>query len=92
MTMHHGCSFVVPIVLGGGAVRCPLLDVLGREVRVVEVPDQFLRHMRFDRDGAESTTEMYAGATASYLKWCAETPRNWATSARQLGMFMVWLR
>src|SRR6478752_10325633 len=66
--------------------------VLDSALRVVEVPDQFLRHLRFGRDGAESTVEMYAGATALYLRWCEETGREWTTGARQLGMFMVWLR
>lgn len=66
--------------------------VLDPDLRVVESPDQFLRHLRFGRDAAESTTEMYAGATALYLRWCKETSREWTEGARHLGMFMIWLR
>lgn len=66
--------------------------VLDPDLRVADVPDQFLSHLRFGRDGAESTVEMYAGATALYLRWCGETGREWTTGARHLGMFMVWLR
>lgn len=66
--------------------------VLDGELRIVEAADAFLRHLRFGRDSAESTTESYAGATALYLRWCSESGRAWATGARHLGMFMVWLR
>jgi integrase len=66
--------------------------VLDSDLRVVDLPDQFLRHLRFARDSAESTTEMYAGATALYLRWCGETGREWSTGAKNLGMFMIWLR
>ncbi|WP_420753444.1 tyrosine-type recombinase/integrase [Rhodococcus sp. O3] len=66
--------------------------VLDPELRVVEVPDRFLRHLRFGRDSAESTTEMYAGAAALYLRWCGEAGREWVEGARHLGMFMLWLR
>lgn len=62
------------------------------ELRLVEEADAFLRHLRFGRDRAESTTESYVGATAPYLRWCAESGRAWTTGARHLGMFMVWLR
>jgi hypothetical protein len=68
------------------------LTVLDPDLRVVEAPDQFLRHLRFGRDGAESTTEMYAGATALFLRWCGEDRPGVDDGARHLGMFMVWLR
>lgn len=66
--------------------------VLDPEFRVIDVPDRFLQHLRFGRDSAESTTEMYAGATALYLRWCDETGLAWTTGPRHLGMFIVWLQ
>ena len=52
----------------------------------------FLRHVRFGRDGAESTTRAYAGAIALFLRWCARTGRDWQAGVGQLGLFMTWLR
>ncbi|WP_369387276.1 tyrosine-type recombinase/integrase [Streptomyces sp. CG1] len=72
--------------------RVAYWTVLDGELRIVEAADAFLRHLRFGRDSAESTTESYAGATALYLRWCGESGRPWTTGARHLGMFMVWLR
>ncbi|MCY0922199.1 tyrosine-type recombinase/integrase [Streptomyces sp. H27-G5] len=66
--------------------------VLDSELRVVDAADEFLRHLRFSRDRAESTTESYAGAVALYLRWCGETGRAWAAGSRHLGMFMLWLK
>jgi site-specific recombinase XerD len=66
--------------------------VLDGELRVVDTADEFLRHLRFSRDSAESTTESYAGAVALYLRWCKESGRAWTTGSRHLGMFMLWLR
>ena len=63
--------------------------VLNSDLCVVDVPDQFLRHLRFALDAAESTIEMYAGATALYMRWCGETGREWTTGAKHLGVFMV---
>ena len=39
--------------------------VLDESLRVVAVADGFLRHQRFGRDGAESTTKAYAHAIAA---------------------------
>ena len=39
--------------------------VLDEDLQVVAVADGFLRHQRFGRDGAESTTKAYAHAIAS---------------------------
>lgn len=66
--------------------------VLDGELRVVDGADEFLRHLRFGRHSAESTTEAYAGSLALYLRWCQESGRAWTTGSRHLGMFMVWLR
>jgi integrase/recombinase XerD len=65
--------------------------VLDGELAVVPVADAFLRHLRFGRDGAESTTRAYAGAIALFLRWCARTGRDWQAGAGQLGSFMTWL-
>ncbi|MFF9765148.1 hypothetical protein ACF1GT_00675 [Streptomyces sp. NPDC014636] len=54
--------------------------------------DEFLRHVRFGRDQAESTTRTYAGAVALYLTWCQRTGRDWTTAGGRLGSFMFWLR
>ncbi|MCZ9343664.1 site-specific integrase, partial [Streptomyces sp. TRM76130] len=64
------------------------------EDRLAPVPaaDEFLRHVRFGRDQAESTTRTYAGAVALYLTWCGCTGRDWTTAAGRLGSFMFWLR
>jgi site-specific recombinase XerD len=57
---------------------------------VVEA-DEFLRHVRFGRDQAESTTATYASAMKLYLTWCARTNKDWRETGR-LGSFMFWLR
>ena len=57
------------------AVRLPsgqrYWTVLDGDLQVVAVADAFLRHQRFGRDGAESTTKAYAHAIALFLRWCA---------------------
>ena len=65
--------------------------VLDEDLQVVEVADGFLRHQRFGRDGAESTTKAYAHAIALFLRWCARTGRGWQAGVEQFGLFMVWL-
>jgi len=65
--------------------------VLDADLRVVEVADGFLRHQRFGRDGAESTTKAYAHAIALFLRWCGRTGRGWQGGVEQFGLFMVWL-
>jgi integrase/recombinase XerD len=65
--------------------------VLDTDLQVVEVADGFLRHQRFGRDGAESTTKAYAHAIALFLRWCARTGRGWQGGVQQFGLFMVWL-
>ena len=66
--------------------------VVDDEWRLVPVADAYLRHVRFGRDDAESTTKTYAGAVALYLTWCGMTSRDWTTAAAQLGSFILWLR
>ena len=65
--------------------------VLDEDLHVVGVADGFLRHQRFGRDGAESTTKAYAHAIALFLRWCAGTGRGWQAGVEQFGLFMVWL-
>ena len=65
--------------------------VLDEELAVVAVADGFLRHVRFGRDGAESTTKSYAHSIALFLRWCARSGRTWQAGAEQLALFMTWL-
>jgi hypothetical protein len=66
--------------------------VLDEDLRVVAVADGFLRHQRFGRDGAESTTKAYAHAIALFLRWCAQTGRSWQGGVECLALFMSgWL-
>jgi integrase/recombinase XerD len=65
--------------------------VLDEGLQVVAVADGFLRHQRFGRDGAESTTKAYAHAIALFLRWCVRTGRSWQDGAERLGAFMTWL-
>lgn len=65
--------------------------VLDADLQVVGVADGFLRHQRFGRDGAESTTKAYAHAIVLFLRWCARTGRGWQAGVEQFGLFMVWL-
>jgi len=65
--------------------------VLDENLQVVAVADGFLRHHRFGRDGAESTTKAYAHAIALFLRWCARTRRSWQDGVGQFGLFMTWL-
>ena len=65
--------------------------VLDEDLQVVGVADGFLRHQRFGRDGAESTTKAYAHAIALFLRWCSRTGRSWQAGVEQFGLFMTWL-
>ena len=77
------------------AVRLPsgqrYWTVLDEDLQVVAVADAFLRHQRFGRDGAESTTKAYAHAIALFLRWCARTGRSWQAGVEQFALFMTWL-
>src|SRR5487761_1104649 len=77
------------------AVRLPsgqrYWTVLDENLQVVPVADGFLRHQRFGRDGAESTTKASAHAIALFLRWCAQTGRSWPAGIEQFALFMTWL-
>lgn len=77
-----------PVRLPSGARYWTVLD---EDLAVVAVADGFLRHVRFGRDGAESTTKSYANSIALFLRWCARTGRSWQEGAEQLALFMTWL-
>ena len=77
-----------PVRLPSGARYWTVLD---EDLAVVVVADGFLRHQRFGRDGAESTTKSYAHSIALFLRWCARTGRTWQAGVEQLGSFMTWL-
>lgn len=77
-----------PVRLPSGARYWTVLD---DDLAVVAVADDFLRQVRFGRDGAESTTRSYANSIALFLRWCARTGRSWQAGVEQLGLFMVWL-
>jgi len=62
-----------PVIMPSGVRYWTVLD---EDLSVVAVADSFLAHVRFGRDGAESTTESYAGSIALYLRWCAGTGRT----------------
>ena len=66
-------AFMVRLPSGAG-----YWTVLDEELAVVPFADAFLRHLRFGRDGAESTTRAYAGAIALFLRWCARTGQGLA--------------
>ena len=65
--------------------------VLDEDLQVVGVADEFLRHLRFGRDAAESTTKAYAHSIALFLRWCARTGRSWQAGVEQFALFMTWL-
>ncbi|MCF3142199.1 hypothetical protein [Streptomyces platensis] len=62
------------------------------DLEVVPVADRWLRNLRFGRNRAELTTKAYANSIALYLRWCRSTNRHWASAARDLGSFVVWLK
>ena len=77
-----------PVRLPSGARYWTVLD---EDLVVVAVADGFLRHVRFGRDGAESTTKSYACSIALFLRWCVRTGRSWQAGAERLALFMTWL-
>ncbi|MFB7648057.1 tyrosine-type recombinase/integrase [Streptomyces sp. NPDC056084] len=66
--------------------------VVDESFAVVELPDSFLREIRLARGRAESTTKAYAEGVSLFLRWCLRTGREWTTAARDMGLFILWLR
>jgi hypothetical protein len=54
-----------------GVVGRPRVFPLNDDFEPVVAVDEFLRHLRFGRDAAESRTRTYAGGIALFLQWCA---------------------
>jgi integrase/recombinase XerD len=65
--------------------------VLDEDLQVVGVADGYLRHLRFGRDAAESTTKAYAHSIVLFLRWCARSGRSWQAGVEQFALFMTWL-
>jgi integrase/recombinase XerD len=65
--------------------------VLDEDLQVVGIADEYLRHQRFGRDAAESTTKAYAHSIALFLRWCARPGRSWQAGVEQFALFMTWL-
>jgi integrase/recombinase XerD len=65
--------------------------VLDEDLQVVGVADEYLRHLRFGRDAAESTTKAYAHSIALFLRWCARSGRSWQAGVEGFALFMTWL-
>src|SRR5271166_4504493 len=65
--------------------------VLDEDLQVVGVADGYLRHLRFGRDAAESTTKAYAHSIALFLRWCARSGRSWQAGVEGFALFMTWL-
>ncbi len=78
-----------PVQLPSGARYWTVVD---DELGVVEEADRFLRELRLARGRAETTTKAYAEAVVLFLAWCASTGRDWHTAARDMGLFMLWLK
>jgi hypothetical protein len=78
-----------PVTLPSGARYWTVID---DDLAVVGEVDEFLRHVRFGRDGSELTTRAYAGGIALYLRWCRRTGRSWQDGVEQLALFVTWLR
>jgi len=65
--------------------------VLDEDLQVVGVADEYLRHLRFGRDAAESTTKAYAHSIALFLRWCARSGRSPQAGVEGFALFMTWL-
>src|ERR1700758_2671652 len=65
--------------------------VLDEDLQIVGIADEYLRHLRFGRDAAESTTKAYAHSIALFLRWCARSGRSWQAGVEGFALFMTWL-
>ena len=79
---------VFPVSLPSGQRYWTVLD---EDLQVVGVADEYLRHLRFGRDAAESTTKAYAHSIVLFLRWCARSGRSWQAGVEQFALFMTWL-
>ncbi|MFD3803686.1 tyrosine-type recombinase/integrase [Streptomyces sp. NPDC058619] len=77
------------VVLPSGTQYWTVID---EDYRVFEEADRFLRETRLARGRAETTTKAYAEGVSLFLRWCEVTGRDWRTAAREMGLFMLWLK
>lgn len=78
------------VALPDGRAYWTVVD--GDYVRV-EVADRFLFDLRFGRDRAESTSRVYAGELAQFMRWCGQSGRaGLEDQAQHLTWFVLWLR
>ncbi|WP_406435674.1 hypothetical protein [Streptomyces sp. NBC_01589] len=66
--------------------------VVDDDFEVIREADRFLREIRLARGRAETTTKAYAEGVVLFLRWCLATGRDWRTAAREMGLFMLWLK
>ncbi|MCX5317981.1 tyrosine-type recombinase/integrase [Streptomyces sp. NBC_00154] len=78
-----------PVVLPSGT---RYWTVVNNDLGVVEEVDRFLQELRLARGRAETTTKAYAEGICLFLLWCLLTRRDWRTAARDMGLFMIWLK
>ncbi|GAA3781666.1 tyrosine-type recombinase/integrase [Streptomyces chiangmaiensis] len=64
----------------------------GPTLEVVEDMDDFLRHLRFGRTRAESTTKTYAGHLKRFHAWCGEHDLSRECAASELAHYVMKLR
>jgi hypothetical protein len=80
---------IFPVRLPSGERYWTVVDAT---LAVVPAADRFLREERFGRDKAELTTRAHAGGVALFLRWCHRTGHDWRTAARDVGLFVTWLK
>jgi len=64
----------------------------GPALEVVEDVDDYLRHLRFGRARAESTTKTYAGHLKRFHLWCHEQHLSRTQAAREVARYVLHLR
>lgn len=61
----------------------------GPTLQVVEDIDDYLRHLRFRRSRAESTTKTYAGHLKRFHIWCGERDMSRDAAAFELAGYVM---
>jgi integrase/recombinase XerD len=75
-----GCGMAYWSVLAGPTLA-PVVPV-----------DHFLRHLRFARNAAESTTKSYAGHLKRFERWRVGADLSWEAAAREIARYLLYLR
>jgi site-specific recombinase XerD len=55
----------------------------------VQGADHYLRHLRFARGRAESTTKTYAGNLKRFEQWRADAGLTWEDAARDVARYLL---